>query len=129
MASNSTLETFDPAVESVDDYKERFDFYCTAVGVHQDRLKALFLARVGREVFSKVKILASPWPLTELDLPEIVDLMKEHYKKDTIEIAERFKFFKRAQQEQETLANYLAELRKLTKNCNFGNYLDTALRD
>ena len=32
MASNSTLETFDPAVESVDDYKERFDFYCTAAG-------------------------------------------------------------------------------------------------
>ena len=123
MASNSTLETFDPAVESVDDYKERFDFYCTAVGVRQDRLKAFFLARVGREVFSKVKILASPRPLTELDLPEIVDLMKEHYN------TERFKFFKRAQQEQETLANYLAELRKLAKNCNFGNYLDTALRD
>ena len=49
MASNSTLETFDPAVESMDDYKERFDFYCTAAGVHQDQLKALFLARVGRE--------------------------------------------------------------------------------
>ena len=53
--------------------------------------------------------------------------MQEHYKKDTIEIAERFKFFKRVQQEQETLANYLAELRKLAKHCNFGNYLDTAL--
>ena len=129
MASNSTLEAFDPAVESVDDYKERFDFYCTAAGVRQDRCKALFLARVGREVFSKVKTLASPRPLTELDLPQIVELMKEHYKKDTIEIAERFKFFKRVQQEQETLANYLAELRKLAKNCNFGGYLDTALRD
>ena len=129
MASNSTLETFDPAVESVDDYKERFDFYCTAVGVCQDRLKVLFLSRVGREVFSKVKTLASPRPLIELDLPQIVDLMKEHNKKDTIEIAERFKFFKRVQEEQETLANYLAELRKLAKNCNFGNYLDTALRD
>ena len=58
-----------------------------------------------------------------------MELMQEHYKKDTIEIAERFKFFKRVQQEQETLANYLAELRKLAKHCNFGNYLDTALRD
>jgi len=58
-----------------------------------------------------------------------MELMREHYKKDTIEIAERFKFFKRTQQEQETLANYLAELRRLAKYCNFGNYLDTALRD
>ena len=80
-------------------------------------------------MFSKVKTLANPRPLNELDLPQIVDLMKEHYKKDTIEIVERFKFLKRVQEEQETLANYLAELRKLAKNCNFGNYLDTALRD
>ena len=129
MASNSTLEAFDPAVESVDDYKERFNFYCTAAGVRRDRCKALFLARVGQEVFSKVKTLVSPRPLTELDLLQIMDLMKEHYKKDTIEIAERFKFFKRVQQEQEMLANYLAELRKLAKNCNFGGYLDTALHD
>ena len=129
MASNSMLEAFNPAVESVDDYKERFDFYCTAAGVRQDQCKALFLARVGWEVFLKMKTLASPRPLTELDLPQIVNLMKEHYKKDTIEIAEHFKFFKRVQQEQETLTNYLAELRKLAKNCNFGGYLDTALRD
>ena len=75
-----------------------------------------------------MKTLASLRPLTEVNLPQIVDLMKEHYKRDTIEIAECFKFFKRVQEEQETLANYLAELRKLVKNCNFGNYLDTALR-
>ena len=79
-------------------------------------------------MFSKVKTLASPRSLI-IYLPQIVNLMKEHYKKDTIEIMEHFKFFKRVQEEQETLANYLAELRKLTKNCNFGNSLDTALRD
>jgi len=95
MATNLMLETFDPAVESVDDYRERFDFYYTAAGVCQDRLKELFLAIVGREVFSKVKTLASPRPLTELELPQIVDIMKEHYKKDTIEIAERFKLYRK----------------------------------
>ena len=51
------------------------------------------------------------------------------YKKDTVEIAERFKFFKRVQQEKESVADYIAELRKLSKTCNFGDYLDTALRD
>ena len=39
MASNSMLETFDPAVESVDNYKECIDFHCTATGVKQDRQK------------------------------------------------------------------------------------------
>ena len=71
MASNSMLETFDPAVGSVDDYKERFNFHCTVTGVRQDRQKALFLSRIGREVFVKVKTLANPRQLADLDLPQI----------------------------------------------------------
>ena len=126
MVSPSTLEAFDPTVESVDDYKERFDFHCTALEICEERQKALFLMRIGREVFVKVKTLASPTPLTELSLAQIVTFMKQHYKKETMEIAERFKFFK---QENESLADYLAELRKLVKTCNFRDYLDMALCD
>jgi len=55
--------------------------------------------------------------------------MKQHYKKNTVEIAERFKFFKRVQCDNEEAAEYVAELWKLGKTCNFGDYLDTALRD
>ena len=66
MASNFMLETFNPAVESVDDYKEHFNFHCTATGVRQDRQKALFLSRIGQEVFAKVKpkTLSRPRPTT-----------------------------------------------------------------
>ena len=49
MAGPLTLESFDPAVEIVDDYKERFDFHCTALGIREERQKALFLTRIGRE--------------------------------------------------------------------------------
>ena len=91
--------------------------------------KSTVLSYVGWEAFAKVKTLASPRSLANLDLQQIMELMQEHYKKDTIEIAERFKFFKRVQQDQETLANYLADLRKLAKHCNFGNCLDTNLCD
>ena len=55
--------------------------------------------------------------------------MSQHYKRETVDIAERFKFFKRAQQDTEGVAQYIAELRKLAKTCNFGEYLDTALCD
>ena len=126
MAGPLTLESFDPAVKTVDDYKERFDFHCTALGIREDRQKALFLTCIGRDVFVKVKTLASPTPLADLTLAQIVEYMK---KKETVEIAERFKFFKRIQQDKESLANYLAELRTLAKTCNFGNYLDMALHD
>ena len=97
MAGPLTLESFDSAVETVDDYKERFDFHCTALGIREDRQKALFLTRIGRDVFVKVKTLASPTPLADLTLAQIVEYMKGHYKKETVEIAECFKFFKRIQ--------------------------------
>ena len=46
-----------------------------------------------------------------------------------MEIAERFKFFKCQQNDEEGVTDYMAELRKLAKTCNLGSYLDTALRN
>ena len=77
MVVQSTLDSFDPAVESVDDYKERFDFHCTALGIPEERQKALFLTCIGRDVFVKVKTLASPTPLSELSLARIVEYIKD----------------------------------------------------
>ena len=87
------------------------------------------MSRIGQDAFAKLKTLASPTSLTDLSLEQIVATMSQHYKRETVDIAERFKFFKRAQQDTEGVAQYIAELRKLAKNCNFGEYLDTALRD
>ena len=129
MATQSSLESFNPSAESIEDYKERFDFYCTAHQIPEARQKALFLTRIGRDAFAKLKTLVSPIPLNDVALSDIVTTMTQHYKKDTVEIAERFKFFKRVQQEKESVADYIAELRKLSKTRNFGDYLDTALQD
>ena len=127
MASSVTLEVFNPDVESVDDYKEHLDFYCTENQVSREQKKALFLTRIEWDAFVKLKTLASPTSLSELSLEQILSTMKQHYKRETVEIAERFKFFKPVQQDTEGVAEYIAELRKLGKTCNFGEYLDTAL--
>ena len=118
MASSTTLEIFNPDVETIDDYKERFDFHCTAHDIPQRRRKALFLTRIGREAFVKLKTLVSPTSLDDLSLTDIITSMKQHYKKETVEIAERFKFFKRVQHDDEEVADYVAELRRLGKTCN-----------
>ena len=44
------LEQFDPAVEQIDDYKERFDYYCVANGVGKDWKKALFMTKIGQKL-------------------------------------------------------------------------------
>ena len=94
MASSVTLEVFNPDVESIDDYKEQFDFHCTANQVPDGRKKALFLTRIGWDVFVKLKTLASPMLLSDLSLEQILSIMRQHYKRKTVEIAEQFKFFK-----------------------------------
>ena len=52
-----------------------------------------------------------------------------HYKPQTIEIAERFKFFKRHELGGESTTDFMTELRCLAKTCNFGNCLESAIRD
>ena len=72
-----------------------------------------FLTLIGHDRFAKLKTLVSLTQLNDLSLSFIVTMMTQHYKKDTVEIAEQFKFFKRIQQEKEAAANHVAELRKL----------------
>ena len=44
-------------------------------------------------------------------------------------IAERYRFHKRDQRSRETIAQYIADLRRLARHCEYGNHLEDALRD
>ena len=52
-----------------------------------------------------------------------------HYKPKPLIIAERFRFYKRQQQEGETVASFSVALRQLSSSCEFGAFLPEALRD
>ena len=55
--------------------------------------------------------------------------MEDHFEPVPIIIAERFQFYKRDQKSGETIADFVAELRRLATNCKFGAHLAHALRD
>ena len=129
METARSSDPFDSDVESIDDYKERFDYYCTAYGIADERKKALFLTRIGQKMYTKLKVWVSPTSIGGLSLHEIVTRLKARTLPETVEIAERYRFFKRQQKADEKVTEYMSELRSLAKSCNFGNYLDTALRD
>ena len=133
--AHGMLREFDPSKESIEDFRERYDFYCLANNIRGEgeaavsRKKALFLTLVGQAAFAKLKTLASPRPISELTLDEIMEHLVGHYRLQTIEIAERFKFFKRHQLGGESTVEFMSELRRLAKTCNFGDYLESAIRD
>ena len=133
--AHGVLREFDPGKESIKDFRERFDFYCLANSIRSDgaaaaqRKQALFLTLLGQATFAKLKTLASPTPVNELSLDQVVEHLISHFKPQTIEIAERFKFFKRHQLGGESTTEFITELRRLAKTCNFGDYLESAIRD
>ena len=60
---------------------------------------------------------------------DLVGVLRAHYAPKPMVIAERFHFHRRNQQSGESIAEYLAQLRRLALHCEFGDYLDQALRD
>ena len=126
------MREFDPKKESIEDFEERFEFYCVVNGIcgdNADKKKASFATLLGQDTFAKLKTLASPTAISELTLDAVKQHLRNYFRLPTVEIAERFKFFKRNQKEQESATDYMSELHRLAKTCNFGAYLDTALQD
>ena len=66
---------------------------------------------MGQAIFAKLRDLASPCAIADISLDDIVELLKTLYHPQTVEIAERFKFFKHIQGVSERTADFMAELR------------------
>ena len=60
---------------------------------------------------------------------ELKELLVAHYSPKPILIAERFKFHHRNQLESKTVAQFVVELKQLALKCEFGTFLEEALRD
>ena len=72
--AHGNVREFDPAKESMEDFQQRFEFYCLANNIKADdeaqitRKKALFVTMLGQD-------LANPHAVTELSLNAIVELL------------------------------------------------------
>ena len=84
---------------------------------------------MGSPTYTLLKNLVRPGKPQDKSLEELFTLLKNHYEPKVIVIAERFRYYKRQQKEGETIAVYVSELRRLAKNCQFGDQLSIALRD
>ena len=91
---------------------------------------AIFLTVIGNETsYSLLRNLLALESLTGKTVKMLSETLIDHLKPQSIIISEHNKFYCRDQMENETITKYLAELRKLTLNCDFKDFLDQALRD
>ena len=115
--------------EDFESYTERLSAWLVVNGVTDEPKSSVFLAVIGASTYKLLKSLLAPEKPNTKTFDELVNVLQRHYKPKPLIIAERFRFYKRQQQEGETVASFSVALRQLSSSCEFGAFLPEALRD
>lgn len=121
-----SLGEFDPNITS---YLERVQLYFEANTVEDDRKVAVLLTLIGAKTYETLQSLLAPELPRNKPFDELLGILKKHFDPQPLLIAERFRFYQRSQKTDESIADYIADLRRLSIKCEFGEFLDQALRD
>ena len=77
--AHGTLWEFTANKESIEDFHQRFKFYCLSNNIKEcdeaqgNHKKALFITLVGQATFAKLRDLASPCVIADILLDDIVE--------------------------------------------------------
>ena len=126
------LQEFDVENESITAYLERAELYFQANDVADEKQVAVLLSNIGAKTYGLLRNLVAPKAPKEKTFADITSLLKSHFEPTPSVIAERYRFHRRDQASGESIANYVAELRKLTTHCKFEetkDFLQESLRD
>ena len=115
--------------EPIAAYLERVAVYFNANEVKEDKQVLVLLSVVGSKVYALLRSLAAPKLPKELSFQELEALLKAHFSPKPLTIAKRLHFHRRGRAAGESIAEYLAELRRLATHCEFADFLDQALHD
>ena len=123
------LENFDINEGNWVEWSEQMTQFFVANDIANDKKRAILLSSCGSKCYSLFRSLVSPQSPAEKTYEELIEIMKEHKAPRPSVIMERFKFNKRDRKEGESIATYVACLRKMTEFCEFGTTLNEMLRD
>ncbi|XP_061724650.1 uncharacterized protein LOC133530645 [Cydia pomonella] len=121
---------FDLDKDSWDYYIDRLEQSFIANAVEDNVKVATLITVIGGDAYALMANLCMPVKPSTKTFKELVTIMKEHLQPKPSLLAERFKFRRRIQSSDESVGEYAAALKKLTKDCKFvGDSLQENLRD
>lgn len=123
------MDSFDGTREQWATYIERFEHYVLANEIRDAKKLPVLFSVMGPKTYGLLRTLVAPSKPGEKDYDSVVAVLQAHFAPKPLVIAERFRFHKRNQGEEETVAQYVAVLKGLSEHCEFGAYLEDALRD
>ncbi len=114
------MDPFDESAEQWATYIERFEQFVSANDISEEKQVAVLLSVMGSSTYGLLRSLIAPEKPGVKAYNDIVNVLKDHFSPKPIVIAERFRFHNRCQHETETVAQYVAILKKLSEYCEFG---------
>ncbi|XP_049527389.1 uncharacterized protein LOC119458790 [Dermacentor silvarum] len=129
MARLGKLDEYDEKEQNFESYLERFEHFVTANDIKEEKKLAVFLSVIGPRTYEVLKSLVVPAVPGDKSFEEVTVLLTKHYSPSCSVIAEPCKFNKRAQEEQESVEDFIVALKHLARKCDFGLFMQDALRD
>ena len=130
MAVQFSINEYEPIRESWIEYEERLEYFLLANGITEAaRKKAVLITSIGASNFSILRSVATPDGVKAKSFDELVLVLRNHFSPKPSEVAQRFKFNACVRKPGESVASFLANLRSLSEDCNFGESLEVMIRD
>ncbi|XP_052750706.1 uncharacterized protein K02A2.6-like [Galleria mellonella] len=129
------FNTFDNNTEDWEYYIQRFEIELQLHGLDgrspdcNNKRKQLLLSRVGSTAFKILVDYFRPSAVTSKTYDELVKVLHEYYGKKRYVLSERVSFATRYRNENETISQFILQLRSLAGYCEFGNTLEERIRD
>ena len=122
------LSEYDSSKEDWQSYIEKLELYFIANDIDdEEKRKAILLTSCGIECYHLFKGLTTPTKPVDKKFIELVTLMTNHENPKRNPIADRFVFNMRNRKLGESISQYMAELRRLSQYCEYGDSLESML--
>ena len=129
MNIGASIGEFNAECENVQSYEERVECFFIANDITDEKKKlANVLTAIGPKTYKLVRNLLTTISPLKSTLENVWGVLKKHFNPVPSEIIERYKFNTYVRQEGQSVASYIAELRKMSEFCKFAD-LDEQIRD
>lgn len=109
-------------------YIECFEHYFLANNIQAAKKVSVLFSVMGPKTYGLLHSLVVPTKPGTMEYDDVIAVLQAHFRSKTAR-AEKFRYHKRNQGEGETVALYVAVLKRLSGQGEFGGYLEDELRD
>lgn len=120
---------FDATVGNWTLYVERLEMYFKVNSIEKGLWLPTLIAVIGEGSYELLSNLVSPKKPADMEYAAVTEVMRKHLQPKQSVMAERYRFRQRRQASDEKVSQYISELKKLSKYCDFAATLEDNLRD